>query len=493
MKENSKTDFLSFLHFCFFVIGFSLFFIGNITIHFNIILCGLLFFYLSLLFYCFKRFKRRCILTFLYIMIWVFLLSRPTVNMFKGVIWWYYTNEEMLFGLNSIFVALVFIHLGNIVCEAILEKNGHYKNEKTPLFFPEKLGDENLNKTLRFISGAGFIVAFIFTTVVGIEKMLFVRNHSYEDIYANFSSSLPYVFSIFADFLPFFLCVFLGTLPKKSSAFVFLVFYTASKVPMFILGTRADIVLAAVFALVYFIIRDYLDGTKYWLGKFEKTAIVIACPFVLALLGAYNYIRAGTNVVDGGFFAIIIDFFYKQGVTFDISCRAYSAIPLLPGNSPKFYIFGGFIDYFTHGSIAQILFGATDLGPGNSVFKATEGHSFAHGLAYVMEPDYLAGKGCGSSFIMESYADFGYIGIAVFSFFLAFVICYMIPLFKRNRLLRIIILTALTSLFIVPRAEAIGWLTFVINIKFWLVIVFCYLFANILAVENKHKRGFKNV
>lgn len=133
-------------------------------------------------------------------------------------------------------------------------------------------------------------------------------------------------------------------------------------------------------------------------------------------------------IATNGFFGAIVDLLYKQGVSFNVLGIGYSTIPNLPPG-PKCYTFGGFIDYFLHGSIAQ-MFGGTDLGAGNNVVKAVEGNSFAHSMSYIAKSDYLQGHGWGSSYLLETYVDFGWIGLILFSLVLGFALLYLIKMLR---------------------------------------------------------------
>ena len=51
--------------------------------------------------------------------------------------------------------------------------------------------------------------------------------------------------------------------------------------------------------------------------------------------------------------------------------------------------------------------------------------------------------------------------------------------FGKKVLASTIILVSLTTFFLIPRAEATGWLTFIITAQFWVCIAACYLGAYI--------------
>ena len=92
-----------------------------------------------------------------------------------------------------------------------------------------------------------------------------------------------------------------------------------------------------------------------------------------------------------------------------------------------------------------------------------------------LKEDYLKGRGYGSSYLIENYVDFGYIGVAIFSLILGILLVYMLRRFGRNTLIDTIVLVSLTTIFFIPRAEATGWLTFIVTAQFWIGIAACYL------------------
>ena len=105
-----------------------------------------------------------------------------------------------------------------------------------------------------------------------------------------------------------------------------------------------------------------------------------------------------------------------------------------------------------------------------------------------MGDDYLDGHGIGSSYILETYLDYGYLGIIVYSFILG---CYLmiIPnLLKRIGLLSIFALCSIRYLYFVPRAEALSFVKFLFRINFWVSILVFIMILIIVSVFNKKKR-----
>ncbi len=474
------------VHLCMILISALGFCAGLWTNAYNIALGFLLLLYLeALIFYC-EKIRRRCIQLIFHIVTWVFLISRPTISMLRGKSWWYFNDSSIHFALTALFLTLLLMQLGTIFAEWRLASHDMYRNEHQQSDIRLIREAQPINHNLRVISAIAFCATMFFSLLVGLEKISFASMHSYTDYYTEYSSSLPYAFITLAGMMPYMICIYLSTMPKKKRAFIALAVYVVSTVPMLIVGARGDTVLAVIFAFVYYVIRDYLDGTRYWIGRKERIAIAICLPLALLTLGLLNYMRDGAGY-SGNVLSLIVDFFFKQGVSFDVLCMGYAAIPFLPSTVSKVYTFGGILDYFEYNNFAQKFFGAISLGTGNSVTMATYSNSFAHSMSYVAHSGYLSGHGYGSSYLLETYADFGYVGLALFSFLLAVAMACMIPIIKRSRFGSVIVLCGIMSLFLVPRAGATDWLNFLVYKRFWLCVLVCYIPACMMQKTYKFR------
>ena len=113
-------------------------------------------------------------------------------------------------------------------------------------------------------------------------------------------------------------------------------------------------------------IRDILADREKWFGNIEKFLILVGSPVALAFLGAYNYIREGKKIAPSGFLSLIVDFFYKQGVSFEVLKIGYNTIHKIKYTGFVNYTFGEVVDYLLHGTLAQLLWGAESLGSGQT-------------------------------------------------------------------------------------------------------------------------------
>lgn len=465
------------MKYVFAVMAGGLFAIGYLIGDFNVLLCSVLVLFMSNLIYGFLQWRTHIVFIFFHLTLFIFLLSRPTISMLRGNEWWYFEVDTIYFAINVLFATLLAFRVGAIIASCIIRQKEGQARIITPIVH-DRAG---FQYTLQIISLAFFALTMVAFFIAETEKLNFMQGKVYEEYYLSFKSQLPSYVHTVAAMMKYALCIFLATFPSKKMAFVPLALYVISAIPSLLIGMRNPIVLNALFVLLYYFLRDILEQQHRWLGKVERLGIAIMLPCAILFLSAYNYIRAG-KTVSMNVWDSIVDFFYKQGVSFDVLCRGYDAIPYLPDVISKNYTFGGIIDYLTHGTIAQKLFGATELGSQNSELVAVYGNSFAHSMSYVAHPRYLQGEGWGSSYLLETFADWGYIGTIVFSLILGAVMIFMVSAFqRRGSLVRAIILVGFTKLFFVPRAEATGWLSFLLTAQFWLAVLFCYFCATLLA------------
>lgn len=286
------------------------------------------------------------------------------------------------------------------------------------------------------------------------------------------------------------LCIFLATFPSKKKAFVPLGMFLVSAVPELLIGLRNPVVLNSLFIFLYYFVRDVLEDKEKWIGRFERVCVIILFPLAIVGLSAVTFMRGSKSMAGTGIVQLFVGFFYGQGVSFRVLCEGYWAIPYLPDHPFRNYTFGGILDYFLHGTIAQKLFGASALPSGNNLINATESNSLAHHISYITKGDkYLQGRGWGSSYLLETYVDFGYVGVAVFSLLLGLLLVLGIYLWRKNHMCRIIILLSTMGIFFIPRAEATGWIMFLLTAQFWACLIGCYGMAWLWTKFAKRRRG----
>ena len=428
-------------------------------------------------FYAIKGIKKRFLSLFFQMAMFTFLLARPVIEFLHGV-GLENLPESFIEGKKIVLGLLILVEISLFLGMVLCEKYGSRLVDRISTITGEYGTDFRQN--LQRVALCVCVVTLGLYVVQQIEPLLVIGTHNYLAYYTSFQSKLPGIVHTIASFMKYSLCIYLATLPKKRSAFVMLLIYVLSTVPSLLIGIRNPFVLSLLFSLTYYMLRDFLEQKNVWIGKLEKILICVGIPLGIIAMVVYSFSRMGGSIAIRNPLSLLANFFYSQGITFDVAVVGTTYGTELADICPVNYTFGGIIDYVYRGTIGQALFGTLPLTPGNSEFNALNGNSLAHALSYLANREsYLSGTGLGSTFVLETYIDFGYIGVMLFSFILGGLLVLMSQAFGKRILLSTIILYALTNIFFMPRAEATGWLTFVITIQFWACVVCCYLAAYI--------------
>lgn len=452
---------------------------GYVQKSINVMAVGVLLIWLSISIFCCCNFRQNFLLFIFQISVFTFWLSRPFIGLCQKSDWWVSADHDEK---NIRFILLLmFISEAAVLCGAALAGKSYKRNDIKSGERKQKVENNILfDENLRAIAFVFFLITWFFYMIEQLEPLQAIGSGNYLDFYANFESSLPSIFHTIASFMKYSLCVYLATLPEKRNVIIVLIMYVISAIPILIIGAQNPFVLSVLFGISYFLLRDFIEKKKKWFGKKEKMMLAVCTPIGIIFMDIYRSIRSGTSMVIVNPLETIVNFFYGQGATFNKLVKGYAYRAGLRISCPVNYTFGGFIDYIYRGTLGQKIFGTEPLTSYNSIFNATNSNNLSHILSYLYLKDaYLEGHGVGSSYILENYIDFGYVGVFIFSMLLGIILIKMVTCFSGKKILRIIILVSLTQIFFIPRAEATDWLCFIITIQFWACILSCYLGAYI--------------
>lgn len=479
-----------FLRYLFILLSFLSFIYGVIVESFNFMLLGTLLFLISNVVYCLENIHRRIYFLFFNITFFTFFLGRPLIHMLKFEPWWYFGDQPTIFALSSIMVSLVCMFMGHYLSDKIS------KSEPEAKCYFTTVENSKFIYNLRIISRILFYVSFSFYFLGEIEKFLFMRSRDYAELYSSYKSNLPGIFNFIGTTYKYFMCIYLSTLPSKFESSICLSLFVFSSVPSFLIGSRNGLVLNSIFAFIYYFTRDSINNKmiksqnkKKWIGSFEKLCLILVSPILLFVLGIWNYLRdkQSSNL---GVVATFVDFFEKQGVSFDVLCFGYKLFPTFISQGVN-YTFGRIIDYFKYGKISQILFGTQQLSEFHqSIEHVLYSNNFAHKLSYAVSPqEFLSGHGYGSSFILETYADFGYLGIALFSLLLGIFFSNIIKIMNKGSIYMSVVLIALMNIFYLERDASSRWIEFIVYFQFIVPTLACYMLAKLCIKEYSNRKN----
>ncbi|MGN0570361.1 MAG: O-antigen polysaccharide polymerase Wzy family protein [Candidatus Fimenecus sp.] len=452
--------------------------IGQITLNNDILLISLGLLLICNLFYGMEKMRERFVFFFFNCACVFFLYGRIFIDYIEMDNWqWLFTESVYRTALTIVYVSVFSLLIGAVFFGQFKEKKSKIQIPENTLCSKQLLYSEDFIKNIQIIVLIAYLLCVICTFIAEIEKPIALRGKSYTDYYASFESSLPGVILSLSALTKFMLCMYLATMPTKMSAFFVLGIYVFTTIPVFIVGQRNPFISAALFAVCYYLLRDFISGEKEkkWFGKFEAAAVVIALPFLFAFLSLYESIRKDIPITEISVFKSILDLFHSQGITFEVICRAINHIDELPTTNFN-YTFGSLINYFKGNGLSRLLFGFETYKI-QTEEAALYGNNLDATISYFdLGSKYFEGAGLGSSFIIENYVDFGYIGVIIFSFLLGMLLIWFVKNFHKNVFVSYCVLVLLLQLFMVPRSSASGWLVLLIYIPaIFIVGILCFV------------------
>lgn len=403
-------------------------------------------------------------------MIFVFLLSRPVIACLYGQDWCYWSDSTICRSMTIILLGQIALFCGAFYIEG-LAGGSEIKHTAGTL-----RNEAEIVRGLRFALAAVLLFTWTGCMAAQMYSYLSLRNYSYAAMYTGLAPSVPFVFSLLSTIFPYVVFAYLATMPGKKASLIVMSAYILTGVPVFLLGNRTSLISKIVFCTVYFFIRNKLRvNTGRWITPAIKMAFIIMVAASVLFLGVMNYSRADKVASLETSMPIGVDFFYRQGTTFDTLCQGLEhqdRLESLP--QAVSYTFGDLIDYVKHNRLSRYLFGADDIGTKNSIKIVEESNSLAHRLSYVClgEAYYLEGHGRGSVYLLENYLDFGYPGVIWFNFLLGMLMSGTVAMMKRGRfLLNLILLTVLSKVFLIARSSSSSFLLFLVTPHSWIVVL----------------------
>ena len=446
-----------------------------------VLLTTLLLLLISSLLFCWNNIKYYLIHFIFYITIFIFLVSRPTIDYFRDGALDTYQPIAYRFSFLVVIVSILGLTIGGLIAS-------YYFSRKKMVYSKVKR-ESNITylKKLRLVSLSVFLVTYPFYFLRLFERLLYRLQTSYYNYYANFESQLPYFTYILSTFTVYAMCVYLATKPKKLHATMVLVAFIIANLIHLAIGTRNPFILSLIFAFVYYFMREQTEKGK-WIGFKEKIAIYLGTPVIMLVMGALNYIRDNAQVSHSGIFDLLLDFIYKQGTSFGVLARGFLYNSSLPYRDFRNFTFGPIIDYFARGSLG-IIFGAKPFEhTTNSIELAIDSNSYAHNLSYlVLNKEYLRGHGIGSSYIMELYTDYGMLGVFLLSILLGLLFIAMLQVAYRSRtILFALSLLILNNLFFMPRSSFSESFFNLFTMQFWGIVLIMLFVAKMITKKNQY-------
>ncbi len=428
--------------------------------------------------YCFNNIKYYIIHLIFYITIFLFLVSRPTIDYFKYGLINTYQEDVYRFSFLAVIISIIGLTIGGFL---VSKRENKLKEEiKT-------LKNKRFIDSVRKVSLSVFLFSYPFYLVRIIERLMYRLNVSYYEYYADFKSELPYFTYTLSTFVVYAMCIYLATKPNKRHSTIVLGLFVTANVFNLLIGTRNPFVLSLIFSFVYFFVRNQTEK-GVWIGVKEKAMLYLGTPIMMLIMGFLNYARDGEGIGNMSLSELLIDFVYKQGTSFGVLARGYLYGSNLPVREFRNYTFSPIIEYITRGNLG-ILFGGTPfVSANNSLELALTSDRYAHNISYiVLRQDYLAGHGIGGSYVMEMYTDYGMIGLFLLSIIMGISFIFMMKSSYQSGILFFsITLLILNNLFFMPRGSFTESFLNLFTLQFWGIVIVIFFVAGLINRKVKH-------
>lgn len=429
-------------------------------------------FWIILMVYCFKDIESRLLLMLFAFTVFVFGMTRIVIPK-------YYINDfiqdsqrwSMSFGIEvhnfiarSCFISLVGALLGfNIV-----------KNKKE-VFLNCNIDVEScqilkIRKASKFL----YLLSSVLVVYSIYSRFSFVAMYGYMDSYIDYSSNLPVVLNKFASTNALCLYLFLATLPSKKEAKPILLLFLLISFFSLLTGARTDFVMSVITLLIYLVLRNKNTPKDPWLTRKGKLLMFLCLPILVALMFVVMLIRGDSEIDDINLFDMIINSIYQQGSIIEVLGLSYEEAEHIPD---RLWSFGRVIDSYGNNFIFQV-FGEGQDFKANTADFAIKGHSLANYLTYTYQNQrYLAGGGMGSSFIAETWLDFGYFGIFVFSLVYGIILSKFYTLVKTNVWAFALAFYMVNAIIYAPRAGACDFISNILSPTYLLLLLLIYCYS----------------
>lgn len=433
--------------------------------------------------YCFNNIKYYIIHLIFYITIFLFLVSRPTIDYFKHGLINTYQEDAYRFSFLAVIISIIGLNIGGLLVS---------KKEKNKKQVDEIQKSSSFINSIRKVSLVVFFISYPFYLVRLVERLMYRINVSYYEYYAEFKSELPYFTYTLSTFVVYAMCIYLATKPSKRNSTIVLGLFVTANVINLLIGTRNPFVLSLIFSFIYYFMRNQTEK-GVWIGVKEKVVLYIGTPIMMLVMGFLNYARDGEGIGNMSLSELLIDFIYKQGTSFGVLARGYLYGSNLPIREFRNYTFSPIIEYITRGNLG-ILFGGTPfVSANNSIELALESDRYAHNISYiVLGQDYLAGHGIGGSYVMETYTDYGMLGIFLLSIIMGISFIFMMKSsYKPGILLFSITLLILNNLFFMPRGSFTESFYNLVTLQFWGIVIVIFFLAGLIKRRVKYVVDYK--
>lgn len=269
------------------------------------------------------------------------------------------------------------------------------------------------------------------------------------------------------------LCIFLATNPKRLATWSLIALATLPRALYVASGDRADFGTFLLLIFCYVVYRSRA-GEDRLLSRRQLGFGILGCAVIVIPV----FINVGLDRGVGASHATLIDFMYGQGASINVIEYGKSFEERIPD--------GIYLLLFTDQGLLRLITGNTAGLAGNSIGYALSGTSFSHSLSYVALGDlYLSGRGVGTSFLAEAYADLGYFGVGLIGWIYGLIIRWIDRYPLDQYLANTFRLIIIPAILFAPRGSASGFLSDLFSPLSLAIVLGVWLTATISAGSKR--------
>jgi len=308
-----------------------------------------------------------------------------------------------------------------------------------------------LMPSIRLVSLALLAIALPAQVLLDVEAARFVAENSYFDLYTSFTTGYPAPVRVLGGMGTVAFLAYLATNPKRRGVWLATTAYLAAAAVSVAAGQRTTFVLSIAVVAVYVAYRNASDSPPGgWISRRVRWATVIAVPLLVIGLGLVARMRTLPARRTEGALAPLWETLYAQGVSTEVVGYGFVYRAQVPEG--HLWSLGHLLDF-----LGRRLPALVGLGPGNlsgqTVERAEQSGIFAQILSYrVLGGEYLKGRGMGSSYVAELWADFSYPGVFLGSIVLGLVVWALTLALHGPWLVRLASLLLMRELVMIPRS-----------------------------------------
>lgn len=460
------------------LLSFLLFMYGYRSNNFN---CSIVSFYVLFFSLLINLKSNRILLYIFYCSFFVFIVNRPFIDIIDSRNWqemWEMTNIKT--GLTIIYSSIISLAIGARIHPTIkVNKNGTQKIK----FYIKKIEDF-FDIEFKYFIVLG-IIFFLFITYIiyiytQIDIYIFMKGRMYEEYYLYYKPSYGKWANIFSKLYIYFFYMILSFKITKKMAFIVLLMNVLSTIPMLLVGQRGGFIIALLFSFIYYLIRSLSGSSQKWFSRFEYTLILISIPVLVTMMNLINEGRHGGNLEFYGLLNSIKTFLHKQSITFDTVMYGVTYKSMIDeAGAQKNYLFGQVVEMFKFNPISLKIFGNKALPSGNNSIRALKGYSYAHILSYFSHHSYLKGFGFGTSYILEAFQTYGFLGVVFVNILMGILLVEINKRYNYSFVTNYLSLIVLYSVFYLPRQSFTTIFFFLFRPYFWIANIIVFLLIKI--------------